>query len=92
MDGKFLTAGPDGKAVYEGEEIYSKFHQKFVNVTGIYVDCDGDVYLTSNGGTLLVTSMMRASEKRIRDAMEAKALKEIQDTLYASVYRSKTFD
>ena len=55
----FLTAGVDGKAILKGERLYSNFHQRFFDAIGVYVDCDGDVYVYFDGGNVKLTSIIR---------------------------------
>lgn len=58
----FLTADTQGFALYKGDTIYSIYHQKFVTLTGVYVDCDGDVYVYFDGGNLRVSSVQRVDD------------------------------
>lgn len=65
MNKKFLTAGLDGKAIFEGEEMFSNYHQKYVVVKGVRVDAsDGDVYLFFEGGTMKLSSAIRAETRK----------------------------
>jgi hypothetical protein len=47
---KFLTA-LNGKALYAGDYVFSSYHNTVHQVSGIWDDCDGDVYLTFAGGS-----------------------------------------
>ena len=55
----FLTAGVDGKAIMKGERLYSNYHHQFFEAKGVYVDCDGDVYIYFDGGNVKLTSIVR---------------------------------
>lgn len=55
----FLTAHPDGKAILKGERLYSNFHKHFFEAQGVYVDCDGDVYIYFDSGNVKLTSVVR---------------------------------
>ena len=55
----FLTASVDGKAIMKGERLYSNFHRQFFEAKGVYVDCDGDVYIYFEGGNVKLTSVIR---------------------------------
>lgn len=61
----FLTAGVDGKAIMKDERLYSNHHQQFFEAKGVYVDCDGDVYIYFDGGNVKLTSVIREEAKKI---------------------------
>jgi hypothetical protein len=54
-----LTSGVDGKAIMKGERLYSNYHHQFFEAKGVYVDCDGDVYIYFDGGNVKLTSIAR---------------------------------
>lgn len=74
----FLTAGVDGLAYYKGDTVYSTFHERFVVLTGVYADYEGDVYLFCAGGSLSIRSAQRLTANQLIPENLKKLLDEVE--------------
>lgn len=53
---KLSYAVLDGEYLYPGATVWSRFHNTAITVSGMWKDCDGDVYLWFKGGSANIKS------------------------------------
>jgi hypothetical protein len=75
---KFLVADQDGFALYVGDAVYSNFHKKVIELSGIFIDCDDEVFLTCDDGTVRIRNIRRLTPKDIKEILAG--IREEQNT------------
>lgn len=74
MTKNFLTADANGFALYEGDVVFSKYHNQVVTLGSIWVDIDGEVFLSCDVGTLRVRNAERLPAPDFQERLDDKDL------------------